>query len=85
MSWENFLHGNEWYWRLARTLVQAIVGILAASIDGIVAELEIDPAIKPIIVAAVMSLLSPLMAALGNNVYEKRVAAQMAADETIYG
>ena len=85
MSWENFLHGNEWYWRLARTLVQAVVGILAASVDEIVYGLEIDPSLKPIIVAAVMALLSPIMSALGTSVYEKRVAAQLAMDETIHG
>lgn len=85
MSWENFLHGNEWYWRLARTVIQAACGVLVSSIDIIVDGWNIDPNLKPIIVAAVMSLLSPLMAKLGDTVYEKRVAAQLAADEVIYG
>lgn len=85
MSWENFLHGNEWYWRLLRTVVQAACGVLVSSIDIIVDGWNIDPNLKPIIVAAVMSLLSPLMAKLGDSVYEKRVSAQLAADEEIHG
>lgn len=80
MFWENFLHGNEWYWRLLRTIVQAILGIIVASIDEIVAGFEIDPNLKPIIVAAVMSLLSPIMAKLGDGVYAARIASEYDAE-----
>lgn len=73
MFWENFLHGNEWQWRLLRTIVQGALSVLIASIDVIVEGFSIDPAMKPIIVAALMAILSPIMAALGNNVYEKRM------------
>ena len=77
MSWENFLHGNEWYWRLARTIVQAILGVIMASLDEIVGTFNIDPTLKPIIVAAVMAILSPIMSALGTTVYEKRIANEV--------
>ena len=73
MFWENFLHGNEWQWRLLRTIVQGALSVLIASIDVIVEGFSIDPAMKPIVVAAIMAILSPIMAAIGNNVYEKRM------------
>ena len=36
MFWENFLHGNEWQWRLLRTVVQGVLSVLIASLDVIV-------------------------------------------------
>lgn len=29
----NFLTGNEWWWRLARTVVQAVLGVILANLD----------------------------------------------------
>lgn len=79
MYWENFLHGNEWYWRLLRTVVQAALGVIVADLDSIVGSFTIDGTLKPMIVAMVMAVLSPIMAQLGNNVYEARVAKEVAA------
>ncbi len=73
MFWENFLHGNEWQWRLLRTVVQGVLSVLIASLDVIVDGFTIDPAMKPIVVAAIMAILSPIMSSLGTNVYEKRM------------
>ena len=77
MFWENLLHGNEWYWRLLRTVIQGALSVLVASLDTIVDGFQIDPSLKPILVAALMAILSPLMAALGNVVYEKRMESQV--------
>lgn len=79
MSWENFLHGNEWYWRLLRTIIQGILGIIVANLDVIIGSFNIDSTIKPMIVAVIMAVLSPLMAQLGTNVYEARIAREVAA------
>lgn len=79
MYWENFLHGNEWYWRLLRTIVQGVLGVIVANLDLIIGSFNIDSAIKPMIVAFIMAVLSPLMAQLGTNVYETRVAKEVAA------
>ena len=92
MFWENLLHGNEWYWRLLRTIIQGALGVIVAELDTIVGSFTIDPMLKPMIVAIIMAVLSPIMAALGTKTYEARVA-KMAAEapekienkETIYG
>lgn len=78
MFWENFLHGNEWYWRLLRTIVQAALGVIVADLDVIVSSITIDPTLKPMIVAMIMAVLSPIMAQIGNNVYEARIAREAA-------
>ena len=81
MFWENFLHGNEWYWRLLRTIVQGALGVIVAELDSIVGSFTIDPTLKPMIVAVIMAVLSPIMAQLGTNVYEKRMVAEAAAEK----
>ena len=74
MFWENFLHRNEWGWRLLRTVVQGAISVLIASLDIIVEPLNIDASLKPVLVALLMAILSPIMSALGTNLYEKRMA-----------
>ena len=32
----DFLNGNEWYWRLARTVAQGVIGVVVANLDLIV-------------------------------------------------
>lgn len=92
MFWENLLHGNEWYWRLLRTIIQGALGVIVAELDTIVGTFNIDPVLKPMIVAVIMAILSPIMASLGTNVYEARMAKMAAekskdliSDEIIYG
>ena len=63
--WKNFLSSNEWQYRLLRTIVQGIIGVLIANVDVIIGSFVIDPAWKGIVVALVMAVLSPVMAALG--------------------
>ena len=61
MNMEVFLTSNSWKYRLARTIVQGIIGIIIANLDLIMGYLVIDPALRPMIVA----ILSPIMAELG--------------------
>ena len=65
--WNDFLHSNDTKWRLARTIVQGIIGVLISNLDLIIAEFSIDPAFKPAITALVMSILSPIMSELGKD------------------
>lgn len=51
--------------RLARTIVQAIFGVIIAYADVLVGQVVFNPEIRPVIVALVMAILSPIMAALG--------------------
>ena len=62
-----FLTSNEAKWRLARTIVQGIIGVLIANLDTLVGFAPIPTTVKPIIVALVMACLSPLMAYIGGN------------------
>lgn len=68
--WNDFLHSNDTKWRLARTIVQGIIGVLISNLDLIIGELSIDPAFKPAITALVMSILSPIMSELGKEKVE---------------
>ena len=60
-----FLQSNEWQYRLLRTILQGILGVLVANIDVIAGYAILDPAIRAIVVALVMAILSPVMAMLG--------------------
>ena len=54
-----FLTSNEWNWRLARTIVQGILGVVVANIDVLVGTCVLDPAARAICVALRMAVLSP--------------------------
>ena len=60
-----FLTSNEAKYRLARTILQGIIGVVVANIDLIMGQVVLDPAQRAIIVPVVMAILSPIMAALG--------------------
>ena len=60
-----FLTSNDTKYRLLRTIVQGLIGVLIANIDVLVGLTPINPGLKPIIVAVVMAILSPIMAELG--------------------
>lgn len=62
---KKFLTSNEWQWRLARTILQGIIGVIVANIDVIAGYIVLDPSIRAIVVALVMAILSPVMAMLG--------------------
>ena len=62
-----FLASNEWYWRLARTIVQGVLGVVIANIDLIMGWCVLDPSVRGLVVALVMAVLSPVMAALGGD------------------
>ena len=60
-----FFISNELKYRLARTIVQGIIGVLIANLDLIVGVFHISPGFKALIVALVMAVLSPIMAMMG--------------------
>lgn len=60
-----FLTSNEAKYRLARTILQGIIGIVIANIDIIAGQVILDPSQRAVVVALVMAILSPIMAALG--------------------
>ena len=56
---------NATTYRLIRTIIQGIIGVVVASLDVFIGKLTISPEMKPVIVALVMAILSPIMAELG--------------------
>lgn len=62
-----FLTSNETGWRLIRTIVQGILGVVVANLDLIVGAAVLDPAQRALVVALVMAVLSPIMAEIGKN------------------
>lgn len=60
-----FFTSNDWKYRLLRTIVQGVLGVIVANIDLIVGACILDPAQRALVVALVMAVLSPIMAALG--------------------
>lgn len=63
--WNDFLSSNDTKWRLCRTIVQAIIGVLVSNLDLVFEGLHIDPAFKGALTALVMAILSPIMSELG--------------------
>ena len=70
-----FLTSNEWQWRLARTIVQGVLGVVVANIDVLVGAAVLDPAARAICVALCMAVLSPVMAEIGKHLPEDADAA----------
>ena len=62
---ERFLTSNSASMRLARTVVQAVLGVFVANIDLIVGAYIFDPAQRALVVALIMAVLSPVMAEIG--------------------
>lgn len=60
-----FLTSNEAKYRLARTILQGLIGVFVANIDLISGYVILDPTQRAIIVPIVMAILSPIMSALG--------------------
>lgn len=60
-----FFTSNSMSMRLARTIVQGVIGVLIANADILVGQVVFNAEIRPIIVGLVMAVLSPVMAMLG--------------------
>lgn len=61
-----FLTSNDARYRLARTILQGLIGVLCANLDLIFGYVVMDPTQRAIVVAATMAVLSPIMAMLGD-------------------
>jgi len=61
----DFLKSNEPKYRLARTIVQGVVGVVIANVDLLVGYAVLDPSMRPLVAALVMAVLSPVMAYMG--------------------
>ena len=73
---KTFLTSNKTAYRLGRTILQGIVGVLIANVDLIVSSWSFSPELKPFIAALVMAILSPIMSELGASAEAKETAAE---------
>ena len=60
------LKSNGTRYRLGRTIIQGIIGVLIANVDFLFESFHFEPEMKAFIVALTMAILSPIMAELGN-------------------
>ena len=60
------LISNERRYRLLRTIIQGVIGVLIANVDLLIAGFSFSPEMKVILVPLVMAVLSPIMEYLGN-------------------
>lgn len=65
---DRFLNSNETFFRLMRTIVQGVLGVIVANLDYIVGLAPMGAGTKALIVALVMAILSPIMSLLGEHV-----------------
>lgn len=63
---------NEAKYRLLRTIIQGIIGVLIANLDIIVGVFHFSPGVKALIVALVMAILSPVMAYMGGDAMNEK-------------
>ncbi len=62
-----FFNSNSTLFRLLRTIVQGVLGVVIANLDMIIGTFSVPDYWKPLIVALVMAVLSPIMAAIGGD------------------
>lgn len=80
-----FLNSNETLWRVLRTIVQAVIGVVIANLDVIIQAIEISDTWKPVIVALVMAILSPIMSEIGKGVEKAEEKKKLAEEEEAGG
>lgn len=62
---------NDAKYRLLRTIIQGIIGVIIANLDYLIGATPMSPECKTFIVAFIMAILSPVMATLGTEEVEK--------------
>lgn len=65
---DHFLNCNDVSCRIARTIVQGVLGVLVANLDTICGYVGLDGTTKTLLVALVMAVLTPIMSELGKYV-----------------
>ena len=65
---QEFLTSNSAKYRLLRTIVQGVIGVIIANLDLLVGYVIFDAQMRAFIVAIVMAILSPIMSELGASI-----------------
>lgn len=61
-----FLTSNEIKYRLLRTIIQGVIGVVITYAADLIGALNLDPVMSGVLVALIMAILSPIMATIGN-------------------
>lgn len=77
---KTLLTNNSTRYKLIRTILQGIIGVIIANLDLLIGFIHIDPSMKPFIVAIVMAILSPIMSELGGGEPASEMTDEEAAD-----
>ena len=56
--------------KCTRTIFQGVIGVIIANIDLLLGYVAIPTELRPMVVATVMAVLSPIQAAIGGNAEE---------------
>lgn len=64
---QEFLTSNSAKYRLLRTIVQGVIGVVIANIDMLAGHVVFDVPMRAFVVAIVMAILSPIMEAMGRS------------------
>lgn len=75
-----FLTENTASFKLLRTIVQGVLGVVSANIVEMVAHLNLPAYWQGIIVVLVMAILSPIMATLGEKISADNYAKEQDGD-----
>ena len=75
-----FLTENTATFKLLRTIVQGVLGVVSANIVEMVAHLNLPAYWQGIIVVLVMAILSPIMATLGEKISADNYAQEQDGD-----
>lgn len=67
MSVKKWLASDTASGRLTRTIVQGVIGVFIANLDLILGYVALPVEMRPVVVALVMAVLSPIMKALGGD------------------
>lgn len=78
MEW--FLRSNSTGARILRTIAQGLLGVIIAELPKIVGLFDLEGWVQALIVAAVMAIVSPIMAELGKHVENVNAAKRAAID-----
>lgn len=77
---EWLLRSNSTGARVLRTVLQGVISVFLSALPDIIGLFNMDPVVQSLVVAALMAILSPIMAELGKGVeahnMKKRIASQ---------
>lgn len=62
---KEFLTSNETKYRLLRTILQGVIGVIVANLDLLLGYTALAPEMRPVVTGVVMAVLSPIMSILG--------------------